>query len=1074
VDTLVSRAEHWANEFPEKTVFAFLNLHGETVEEYSYQSFWQRTKVVAAHLRQGHRLLPGDRVLLAYNPGLEVIVAFFACVRAGLIPVPVAPANAHSAQSDLQRMEHVAKDCDAAAVLTDPQCRNLAKETFAGNEPPTNLGRVAGLEWIETTAFVTDIGGEHSADSADILFLQYTSGSTSNPKGVMVSHENVLYNCSIVFDRPLRVGVSWLPQYHDMGLIGYYLFAVLTGGTTYGFSPKSFIQRPSLWLETISKYRADASSAPNFAYELCLRPGRISQETLEKLDLSSMRFLMAAAEPINSNTFRRFLEKFQPCGLNPASFFVAYGLAENTLAVSNYGQTTLSVNRKALARESVRLTTGVADVASATHLMSCGKPLGDLRVEIVDATRQVALEPGQIGEIWVSGRSKCLGYWNNPELTQRVFGAQLATANGSPGGSETFLRTGDLGFCHDGELYVCGRLKDMIIVRGQNFYPQDIETVVEDATNLVRKGCVAAFEVGSAGDAEIAIVAEVTRQNARPNPTDISLAVRRHLNIEIGSITFVAPKSVPKTSSGKIMRHMVKQKWLDRDLEVLDGVAWTSVAQQTVGQDNGSSFGFIKARYNLSGDETYTLLEAGLDSIDLVSVMHEIMQFLEDRDAHALAKQVDTRLIQQISIADLFRLAAYIEQSPNDALQQVRVSLKKIRGEHLAIETRMMQSDQVLRFDPAAGAARIRSSEGVGIFLTGGTGFLGPFILKSLLEQTKEPIYVLVRAPDKEKGMERIRSDLKACLPADEISREVDTRIFPVCGDLSRPSLGLSEQQWKFFAENIDTIYHNAATVNYLYNYERVRNTNIMGTNEILRLAFESHRKTFNYVSTTFIFGWAVKDVLYETDINDDMALLDFGYSQSKWAAERVVADAARRGLPTRIFRPAFVTPSVAGYGNNLDITIRLLAFMVKHCIGVDAQNQVSFVPADIAANNIVAISNLPQTVNGTFHVTTDEYFNIVDVTRILERYKRRPFRLYTPHSFVPEVIKRCTKDDALYPLLDFLIGSIDNITSMEFKRYDNADYRRARNASNWGKRDASIEDTIGGILRFMERQAVV
>jgi thioester reductase-like protein len=614
----------------------------------------------------------------------------------------------------------------------------------------------------------------------------------------------------------------------------------------------------------------------------------------------------------------------------------------------------------------------------------------------------------------------------------------------------------------------------MIIVRGQNFYPQDIETVVEDATNLVRKGCVAAFEVGSAGDAEIAIVAEVTRQNARPNPTDISLAVRRHLNIEIGSITFVAPKSVPKTSSGKIMRHMVKQKWLDRDLEVLDGVAWTSVAQQTVGQDNGSSFGFIKARYNLSGDETYTLLEAGLDSIDLVSVMHEIMQFLEDRDAHALAKQVDTRLIQQISIADLFRLAAYIEQSPNDALQQVRVSLKKIRGEHLAIETRMMQSDQVLRFDPAAGAARIRSSEGVGIFLTGGTGFLGPFILKSLLEQTKEPIYVLVRAPDKEKGMERIRSDLKACLPADEISREVDTRIFPVCGDLSRPSLGLSEQQWKFFAENIDTIYHNAATVNYLYNYERVRNTNIMGTNEILRLAFESHRKTFNYVSTTFIFGWAVKDVLYETDINDDMALLDFGYSQSKWAAERVVADAARRGLPTRIFRPAFVTPSVAGYGNNLDITIRLLAFMVKHCIGVDAQNQVSFVPADIAANNIVAISNLPQTVNGTFHVTTDEYFNIVDVTRILERYKRRPFRLYTPHSFVPEVIKRCTKDDALYPLLDFLIGSIDNITSMEFKRYDNADYRRARNASNWGKRDASIEDTIGGILRFMERQAVV
>jgi len=589
-----------------------------------------------------------------------------------------------------------------------------------------------------------------------------------------------------------------------------------------------------------------------------------------------------------------------------------------------------------------------------------------------------------------------------------------------------------------------------------------------------RKGCVAAFEINKADESEIAIVAEAARQNALPNPMEIAMAIRKHLNVEVGSVAFVVPKSIPKTSSGKIMRHMVKKMWHDGEFKVLNDFSWTKASEQAIQGADNSPFGFIKARYNLSGKETCSLLQAGLDSIDLISVMHEVMQFLENRDAHALAKQVDVRLIQQISIAELFRLADCFERSPGDAIQQVQKILKEIRNEHLALEARMMQADQVLRFKVSSCVRETPINKDGGILLTGGTGFLGPFILNSLLDQTEGPVYVLVRAADEQKGRERIKSDLKACAPDDEFTRQIDRRIIPVCGELSQANLGLTEAQWAFLANNIHTVYHNAATVNYLYNYERMRSTNIGGTNEIIRLAFDSRRKSFNYISTTFIFGWAVKDVLYETDINDDMALLDFGYSQSKWVAERVVADATRRGLTTRIFRPAFVTPSVAGYGNNLDITIRLLAFMAKHCIGVNAQNQVSFVPADIAANNIVAISNLPHTANSTFHVTTDDYFNIVDVTKILEKYKRRPFNLYSTQLFVPEVIKRCTKDDILYPLLDFLVSSIDSITSMEFKRYDNSDYQKARDTSRWGKKDASIEETVGGILRFMERQSVI
>jgi thioester reductase-like protein len=262
--------------------------------------------------------------------------------------------------------------------------------------------------------------------------------------------------------------------------------------------------------------------------------------------------------------------------------------------------------------------------------------------------------------------------------------------------------------------------------------------------------------------------------------------------------------------------------------------------------------------------------------------------------------------------------------------------------------------------------------------------------------------------------------------------------------------------------------------VNYLFNYDRMRQANVLGTNEVLRLAFEGRPKELNYISTTFVFGWAVKKVLYETDMNENMELLDFGYSQSKWVAEQVVADARRQGLSVRIFRPALVSPSVTGGGNNFDIAVRLVAFMVNHGIGVDALNQVSFVPADVMANNIVAISTTPGTENKTYHVTRDDYANMLDITGLITKATGRRFEIFSISEFVPELIRRCRKEDLLYPLLDFLVGSVDNITAMEFKRYESSSYQSARNASEWGKPDPSLEDTVNGILKFMHRKGII
>ena len=331
----------------------------------------------------------------------------------------------------------------------------------------------------------------------------------------MVTHENILHNCPLVIDHDAPVVVSWLPQYHDMGLIGCYLYPALKGGTTYGFAPTDFIQRPTLWFDAIKTYGASASAAPNFAYDYCLRAGTaFPKRVLESCDLSSLRLLMVAAEPVKPDTYTRFLEAFQPYGLKSESFFVAYGLAENTLAVSLRGRNIISVNKNAVALGKARMTTEVSEIGAATQIVSCGIPLPGLTVKIVDPEKHVALESGRIGEIWIAGGSKCPGFWNNPELTLKLFHARLVDDSPYDDG---YLRTGDMGFFHDGELFVCGRIKDMIILRGQNYYPQDIEAVVEKASGLVRANCVAAFQINEDSEPALAIVAEVKNPKALPD-----------------------------------------------------------------------------------------------------------------------------------------------------------------------------------------------------------------------------------------------------------------------------------------------------------------------------------------------------------------------------------------------------------------------------------------------------------------------------------------------------------------------------------------------------------------------------
>jgi thioester reductase-like protein len=1059
-------------EHPTAPLYSFLDVAGEEVEALTREGFMARVRLIASHLSAMRGVVGGDRILLAYPPGLEMICAFFACAHVGLIPAPAAAPTPATLETALHRLEHMARDCAPVAVLTTSEVTDLVLGQWTSlREEAVSQPRLATLPWIPTERWTEPRGAPWAPRHSSIFFLQYTSGSTSEPKGVIVTHDNVLANARLTVDHDNAVGVCWLPQHHDMGLIGYYLNAAIAGVRLYGFAPASFMRRPAMWLQILSARCATATSAPNFALELCLRRSPALSGAAERLDLSSLKFLMVAAEPVRPDTYRRFLQTYAPFGLNPDALVVAYGLAENTLAVSSYGRRTLSLSRRALASGRAEVTTRVAEIGEARHLMSCGRILDGNQVLIVDPEHRRAQPDRRVGEIWVAGESRCLGYWNNPSATAETFEARLTTADRE--GAAPYLRTGDMGFVHQGELYVCGRRKDMIVVRGQNHYPQDIEAVVAKSSSAVRLGGIAVFQEDDDA-AKIVILAELANSRVQPDAAAIAAMVRRELGISPDDVLFIPARSLPKTGSGKIRRFLAKQMVADGRIPVISRFSADreSGAGETIRHISGP-FAEIRRRYRLTGEEPATLADAGVDSLDLVLVLHELSELATAAGAGDLTARLHAGVVQHASIAQLFAVARGLEAGGVDAMAQLRRLVS--RDIKAGAGHNRMRADLRTALPRNPLNVRCFDPEPRRILLTGGTGFLGPFLLTSLLQQTAAEIHVLVRATDASDAAARLRANLEAVAPRPEAFwAAFERRVVPVVGDLAKPRLGLDASAWSRLAEGIDAIYHNGALVNYLLTYERMRAANVAGTGEILRMASELRPKVVNYVSTTFIFGWATKDVLSESDDNSAMEALDFGYSQSKWVAEQLVLRAARSGVPTRIFRPALITPSITGGGSNCDITLRLLAFMIKHGIGVEAANQVSFLPADVTADNIVAIAGRPDTLNQTFHMTRDHYAGMADVLEIITRLTGRRFERFDLKSFVPEVIRRCTREDPVFPLLDFLVGSVDSIGAMEFKRYENQNYQRAREACAACRPEPTLDDTVHGILRYLDATGMI
>lgn len=550
------RAEH----DPDGVTYAFLDGFADrrnwNEQPLTNRELERRSRAVAARIQR--HAGPGDRVLVLNQPGPDYVVGIFGSLLAGTVVVPAYPPEATKLNRGLERVRAIVDDAAPRCVLVDE---------LAGVSGSSLRDAVAGVEWIVSSSVPpewADAWTEPGTDPEDLAALQYTSGSTGQPKGVMLSHRNLLENLRAGRDAygiaGRMNGVFWIPPYHDMGLIGGIMMALYCGGRAHLMAPFAFLRDPLRWVNAMSRYQGYVSAAPNFGYEMAARAAEADRDAVRGLDLSHWRVAISGAEPVHAATLERFARAFAPAGFRRDAFYPSFGLAENTLVVAAQPGGASLARLDPAELECHRVREAVADGAVRT-IVGCG-PSADpgQRVEIVDPARRMPVPSGTVGEIWVSGPSVAQGYWGKEKETEFVFRSSLATGQGP------FLRTGDLGFAGPDGLFVTGRVKDLIVLHGRNHYPHDLERTAEEAHPAVRSGRCVAFSVGGDRGEELVLALEAAGRIAPEQRRAIAAAVRErvgeHHSVAVREVVLVPRGGIRRTSSGKLQRSAVRAAYL--------------------------------------------------------------------------------------------------------------------------------------------------------------------------------------------------------------------------------------------------------------------------------------------------------------------------------------------------------------------------------------------------------------------------------------------------------------------------------------------------------------------------------
>jgi thioester reductase-like protein len=852
VVTVADIVAFWGERRPDRLAVRFLRQSGGA-EEVSYGTLAARVLTLGAGISA--RTSIGDRVMLLFPPGLDFAASFLACQWAGVVPVPAMPLRPGD---DGDRLTALAGDSGAAMILV------------ADAEPFQRLN--LNLPVVE----VGSLSGNGGARRTDLAFLQYTSGSTGHPKGVMVNHGNLLANLRMIARRFGATDdascVSWLPAYHDMGLIGTVLMPLVAGITTTLMSPTAFLRDPLSWLRAISSYRAPVSGAPNFAFELCARRLSAIEPGSEALDLSCWRLAFTGAEPVRARTMAAFAAAAAPFGFRPDALQPCYGLAECTLyaaaAKGHPGYLSKRFDLAALSRGDAVPTDAGKD---AVDLVLSGdlswSDEGTIRIVAPETAKPVA--DGHVGEIWISGPHVAEGYWRRPQETAEAF------ANTLPGDDRKYLRTRDLGFVHAGQLYVVGRGDDVMIANGLNFFPEDLEQTVSAAHPDLPMWRAAVFDAGQNGETAIVAVQEVARQGrAGLDVEQVKAAIRSAVSLRHGiglkDVVLVRPFALPLTSSGKVRRRACRDAYLKGELDIFAAPA--AEAAPAAAPPPASPPHPISA-------VLAEVMHCPADTIDLslpISALGlDSLQFVQ------LQMLLETQLGWVVSTETLLSDQPIAQLGPENA---------KPRPASTFWADAALPSD--LR--PAAGPA------GQGrILVTGATGVVGSQLVRELLLRNAQ-VCCLVRGESDEAATQRL---------VEKIGLKKLDPLTVIAADLSRPRFGLSEARFAQLAAEVGTVIHCAAELDFLKPYEALRPANVDSTRELLVLGSLGLPKHYVYLSSISVLetpAHAGRTLPEDTplDFPDSLAI---GYAQSKWVGEKLMWAAADRGFAVDILRPGWI-----------------------------------------------------------------------------------------------------------------------------------------------------------------------
>ena len=670
----MERLQYWAAATPDRYAYRYLD-HGEKeTESITFAQLDEAARAIAANLVvKGYA---GKRAVLMYPPGLDFVLAFLGCHYAGVVPVPAYPPRRNR---NMARVNSISENCHASVALT-VQTVIERSGSWLKDAPKLN-----SLDWIATEKIPRNMANDWVAPkvgSSDPGLIQYTSGSTGTPKGVVLTHYNLISNCRMI-TQSFEVtngtqACTWLPAYHDMGLIGGILNPLFLGATQIMMSPVAFLTYPIRWLRAMSDYQCSVSGGPNFAYAWCTT--KISPEQCEGLDLSSWKVAFNGAEPVRADVLEAFNKKFGPYGFNPAAHYPCYGMAETTLLVTGGDRNKVPVVRAFDRNELVqhRVVEVDSDDQMGRDLVGCGQVLPEEDVQIVQPETRRPLPEDEIGEIWIDSPSNGIGYFERDDMTAEFFEARLSPDNG-----KKYVRSGDLGFMHHNELFVCGRLKDMIIVRGVNRYPQDIEATVESCDPTTRSGGAAAFAVTRWDREHLVIVCEVDRgrkHNWDSTFKTIRSAIAEEHELPPDAIVLVRGHSIPKTSSGKVQRHACKDDFENRQLKnvVAEWISWEQESAQ-------------QSRTSVPDKSISTASAEGLSPVVVEAVIRVVTQTAGNR---ADDVNIDTNIVHLgLDSVERLDIAHTLEENfggrlPEDVLQDVETvrDVAAAIQEHIGVE----------------------------------------------------------------------------------------------------------------------------------------------------------------------------------------------------------------------------------------------------------------------------------------------------------------------------------------------------------------------------------------------------